>query len=65
MIAFLLSIAVVVRNCYQSEDEIDTPVRAEPTEVQRKEPELLTEPSPNPSSPLGLSYESTNYLKLV
>lgn len=41
MISFLLSIAVVVRNCYQSEDEIDTPTRAEPKEMQRNEPELL------------------------
>lgn len=41
MISFLLSIAVVVRNGYQSGDETDTPRRAEPKEVQRNEPELL------------------------
>lgn len=41
MISFLLGIAVVIRNCYQSEDEIDTPRRAEPREMQRSEPEQL------------------------
>lgn len=65
MISFLLGIAVAVRNCYQSEDATDTPRRVKPKEVQRNEPELLTEPSPNPNSPLGLLYESTNYLKIV
>lgn len=38
---FLLSIAAVVRNCFQAEDETDTPMRAEPKEVQRNELELL------------------------
>lgn len=41
MISFLLSIVVVVRNRYPSGDEIDSPKRAEPKEVQRNEPELL------------------------
>lgn len=41
MISFLLCITVVVRNCYQSEDEIDTPRRVEPKTVQRNELELL------------------------
>lgn len=40
MISFLLSIAVVVRNRYQSGDEIDTPARAEPKGVQSHEPGL-------------------------
>lgn len=41
LMPFLLSIAAVVRNCFQAEDETDTPMRAEPKEVQRNEPELL------------------------
>lgn len=41
MISFLLGIALVVRNHYQSGDETDTPKRAEPKEVQRNELELL------------------------
>lgn len=39
--SFLSSFAVVVRNCCRSKDEIDSPKRTEPEQVQRNEPELL------------------------
>lgn len=39
--AFLSSFAVVVRNYCWSKDEIDSPKRTEPEEVQRNELELL------------------------
>ena len=41
IIPFLFSFAVVVRNCCRSKDEIDSPKRTEPEEVQRNELELL------------------------
>lgn len=54
MISFLLGIAVVVRNCYQSEDAVDTPRRVEPKEMQRNEPELLDRAISKPRLTTGL-----------